>query len=587
MRRFPRAIALFLLAFYFLPFSPPLVAGNDDIDEFYDSPCTNDCDSYMDGYRWAESQGISDPDDCTGNSTSFIDGCIAYTDEQVDNYDAYTDEQVDNGEAYTDEQVDNDDAYTEEQVNNGDAYTEEQVNNDDIRSGPYGHPVPQKGPLKIASIEMDTPKTIGGLIAPNSQNVILQQEGISRPDTPSVDPGTLSFPSGPYGHGGPKPVSIDKESNARLTAEAGVLAEKAIQSKLNNSAAALRAETVKFEPMAFRDIMRTGNYDPFAFTGPDIKKISDEANAAKVAEQAKNDNTILAERAAAGYRLMIAGINNSADGIINGWISPEPGFELDKWIINSNADVQSMKWDNYEKLQLVQSSHEALRVMIRDINERKLQETLARGSKFSTTALTVGASFMNPVVAPLFLLVTLLCYRGWRMRKKQVRKNKRCTSDTFSSAVYGTHAVGLALTLKMKQLFYNLPTHSKTTNTFPTWLPEALQKYAIFNGRAGRKEFWYFKLFYYVVGLTLLFLGGLDGNGYTLLLWLFILTMMVPGLAVTVRRFHDTGHSAWWLLLYVVPVMGLIGEFVFAVSASQPGANRFGPSPNKEGKAVC
>jgi uncharacterized membrane protein YhaH (DUF805 family) len=112
----------------------------------------------------------------------------------------------------------------------------------------------------------------------------------------------------------------------------------------------------------------------------------------------------------------------------------------------------------------------------------------------------------------------------------------------------------------------------------------ALKKYATFEGRARRKEYWYFVLFY-VIGIFVLaivdetagtFVEGSDIGSFSLL---FMLAMLVPSLAVLVRRLHDTDRSGWWALLNLIPLVGAIVLLVFTVLDSQPGANRFGPNP--------
>jgi uncharacterized membrane protein YhaH (DUF805 family) len=113
---------------------------------------------------------------------------------------------------------------------------------------------------------------------------------------------------------------------------------------------------------------------------------------------------------------------------------------------------------------------------------------------------------------------------------------------------------------------------------------EALRKYATFEGRARRKEYWFFTLFNLLAVVALTFVDmaigtfneqaeiGLFGGVY-------LLAVLIPSLAVTVRRLHDTDRSGWWILLNLIPVIGSIVLMVFAVLDSQPGGNRFGPNP--------
>ena len=119
------------------------------------------------------------------------------------------------------------------------------------------------------------------------------------------------------------------------------------------------------------------------------------------------------------------------------------------------------------------------------------------------------------------------------------------------------------------------------------WYLECLRKYAVFSGRAQRMEYWMFVLFYVIFAIVLGIVEsiiGLGGEGGGLLSGLFVLGMLIPSLAVTFRRLHDTDHSAWWLLIGLVPLIGSIILFIFMVQDSQEGENRYGPNP--KGAAV-
>lgn len=117
------------------------------------------------------------------------------------------------------------------------------------------------------------------------------------------------------------------------------------------------------------------------------------------------------------------------------------------------------------------------------------------------------------------------------------------------------------------------------------WYLKVLQNYAVFSGRACRKEYWYFVLFNIIITFVLsvvdswmhLFVNPQYGVG--LLSILYSLAVLIPTLAVLVRRLHDSGRSAWWLLLGLIPILGSIVLLIFTVLDSTPGANEYGPNP--------
>jgi len=104
-----------------------------------------------------------------------------------------------------------------------------------------------------------------------------------------------------------------------------------------------------------------------------------------------------------------------------------------------------------------------------------------------------------------------------------------------------------------------------------TWYLEALKKYAVFSGRARRKEYWIFFLFNFIIAFILGFIEGFAG-GTGILANIYNLAVIIPSIAVGVRRMHDTDRSGWWLLLPIVNI-------VFLVLDSQPENNRFGANP--------
>lgn len=117
------------------------------------------------------------------------------------------------------------------------------------------------------------------------------------------------------------------------------------------------------------------------------------------------------------------------------------------------------------------------------------------------------------------------------------------------------------------------------------WAIMPLKKYAEFTGRARRKEYWLFVLLsfgIYIVASILDGIAGLSGviaGVYGPIMTAAALGLLIPSIAVGVRRLHDTDRSGWWLLIALVPFVGGIVLLVFMVLEGTNGANRFGPDP--------
>ncbi|TMP35853.1 DUF805 domain-containing protein [Pseudoalteromonas rubra] len=117
-----------------------------------------------------------------------------------------------------------------------------------------------------------------------------------------------------------------------------------------------------------------------------------------------------------------------------------------------------------------------------------------------------------------------------------------------------------------------------------------LKNYTEFKGRARRKEYWLFMLcnliFMIVLGLIDMMLGLYSEEaGVGLVSGLYALAVILPSIAVGVRRLHDIGHSGWWLLVTFVPLVGPLVLLVFNVMDSKPGDNEYGPNPKEAAQA--
>jgi uncharacterized membrane protein YhaH (DUF805 family) len=112
------------------------------------------------------------------------------------------------------------------------------------------------------------------------------------------------------------------------------------------------------------------------------------------------------------------------------------------------------------------------------------------------------------------------------------------------------------------------------------WYMAVLKNYAGFSGRARRTEYWMFALFSFIITAVLDLIGMAVKLGAYLGL-IYGLLVLIPTLAVGVRRLHDTGRSGWWLLIGLIPIIGAIILIVFMVLDSEPGDNKYGPNPKQ------
>ena len=116
------------------------------------------------------------------------------------------------------------------------------------------------------------------------------------------------------------------------------------------------------------------------------------------------------------------------------------------------------------------------------------------------------------------------------------------------------------------------------------WFIDALKNAFNFSGRARRKAYWMFALFYVIFAFVAGVLDGILGTvnpetGMGVIGGLYIFLMLLPLIALSIRRLHDTDRSGWWFLINFVPLIGGLIFFVFTVLEGTRGDNRFGPDP--------
>jgi uncharacterized membrane protein YhaH (DUF805 family) len=109
---------------------------------------------------------------------------------------------------------------------------------------------------------------------------------------------------------------------------------------------------------------------------------------------------------------------------------------------------------------------------------------------------------------------------------------------------------------------------------------KVIKNYAGFSGRAGRREYWMFTLIYILIYIALIILTAIMPSGlatvFSILTLVFALGLLIPSLAVCVRRLHDVDKSGWWVLISLVPIVGLYLIYLLIIEGT-PGTNRFGP----------
>jgi uncharacterized membrane protein YhaH (DUF805 family) len=113
--------------------------------------------------------------------------------------------------------------------------------------------------------------------------------------------------------------------------------------------------------------------------------------------------------------------------------------------------------------------------------------------------------------------------------------------------------------------------------TFVGAVKDGFSKYVTFSGRSSRSAYWYWALFAFIVAVVATLLDLAIGSQVVSIIT--TLALLLPGLAVGVRRLHDVGRSGWWILIALIPLVGAIVLLVFALQPSE-GPNRFGDRPD-------
>lgn len=109
-----------------------------------------------------------------------------------------------------------------------------------------------------------------------------------------------------------------------------------------------------------------------------------------------------------------------------------------------------------------------------------------------------------------------------------------------------------------------------------SWYLKVLKHYVDFEGRARRKEYWMFVLFNMIFAIIAMII---DKNG--VVYGIYALAVLLPSIAVSIRRMHDIGKSGWILLVGLIPIVGFIWLIILMVKDSDQGQNQYGPNPKE------
>lgn len=147
---------------------------------------------------------------------------------------------------------------------------------------------------------------------------------------------------------------------------------------------------------------------------------------------------------------------------------------------------------------------------------------------------------------------------------------KKCDFENPDDAKFCRNCGTTIATLEVPTRLTRPAMSSGDQLTFGNSISFCMKKYADFNGRASRPEFWWFQLF-----ILMLYWGLLVLDKSGVLPLIFLLAVWLPSLAVTARRLHDTNHSGWWMLISFT-IIGLVPLYIWLASKGHDQANEYG-----------
>jgi len=119
--------------------------------------------------------------------------------------------------------------------------------------------------------------------------------------------------------------------------------------------------------------------------------------------------------------------------------------------------------------------------------------------------------------------------------------------------------------------------------SFTDAITDGFRKYVVFSGRSSKAAYWWWFLFALIVYVVAYIISAAIGS--LIIYYLAALALLLPGLAVGVRRLHDTGKTGWWILIAIIP-FGFIVLIVFYLQDSE-GPNKYGPGPDTAPSAAA
>jgi uncharacterized membrane protein YhaH (DUF805 family) len=122
--------------------------------------------------------------------------------------------------------------------------------------------------------------------------------------------------------------------------------------------------------------------------------------------------------------------------------------------------------------------------------------------------------------------------------------------------------------------------------TFSEAVKDGFDHYTKFDGRASRPAYWWWFLFGILVGIAANIIDAIIGS-FGIISGLAGLALLLPGLSVSIRRFHDINRSGWWILIFIVPIVGFVLWLIWFTREGDPGENQYGPPPAESAPAAA